>query len=312
VSEPQPRSDWKRIVALSAFLGFVFASLCAVLDEVLRHVKQSFLTEFVFRAPHVSCPFWILTGYVPWYAVAALNVGLYGSIAFFCLKIRHARWFLLGLLSTCIIAITIYGFHLRRTATRILEDISTLRVGQSSFDDVSVIAGRYATRTTFEWTFPVAVPGLKQWPEKYECSRDACMFNFRVKNDKLAKIGVADPAEFSASVLVLRNRVVHVSAALVGGSNLIAAGGLEYTDEYRLYPGRGAYTFWSRPVAMHTVWVTIDNRATPSQRSHAFAINMKCLFRFGGCNDEVDYVPAALSDLRQGGGSQRAPAPDPR
>src|SRR5258708_9342558 len=98
-------------------------------------------------------------------------------MAFFCLKIRKARWVLLGLLSTVIIAITIYGFRLRRTATHILEDISTLRVGQSSFDDVSMIAGRYPTRTSFEWSFPMAVPGLKQWPEKYECSRDVCMFN---------------------------------------------------------------------------------------------------------------------------------------
>jgi hypothetical protein len=43
----------------------------------------------------------------------------------------------------------------------------------------------------------------------------------------------------------------------------------------------------------------LDNKATATQRSHALALSVECLFHFGGCNDEADYVPAAVNDSRQ-------------
>ena len=302
---PEPRRpSLQRPVVLSAILGLVSALICPVLDEAQLHVKQSFWAELLLRAPHVLCPFWVLVGHAPWFVVAILNVALYVSLTYIWLKHRGAVAIPVGVLFVYIAAITIYGIHLRHTATSILEDVSRLKVGQSSYDDVARIAGSHASRTTFEWTFPVAVPGLKQWPEKYECSHEICLFNFRVKNDKLAKIGVSDPAEFSARVMVLRDRVVYVDAALVGGSNSVASGGVEYTDKYRLDPGHGSYSFWGRPFGRPQLWVSIDNDATANQRSHAFALSTKCLFHFGGCNEASDYMPVAFQDFLRADSSQ--------
>ncbi len=191
-----------------------------------------------------------------------------------------------------------YSVYIKRTAASILRDVSSLTVDQSSFDDVYKIVERYHNRVSTEWIFGSPRLGIESKLPLNACSRDTCMFNFRVNNEKLAKLSLLRPAEFTASVVVSKDRVYMITIGLFGRSEGYPGASVGYGDRDEFFlpnPRRLAYRLWQQRAS--ALFVDVRPGATAVERQHAFAFDMKCLAAIRHCNSPGEYMPDAWADF---------------
>jgi hypothetical protein len=184
------------------------------------------------------------------------------------------------------VGLVLYGLTIEATARSILGDVSALRVGGSSMQQVEAVAARH-----------------KHWIQEKSCDGPKCFVAFEVYNTWLYRLKLEPLARFRASVAVSGGTVDHIGIELsrdTGAFPTYPSAGI--TSEYLTYPAQirrlGSASYWfPTPVGKPYLRVALTAQASDVQRQHAYAYSLTCLVKPGrGCDLPCDYLPLAWHD----------------
>lgn len=218
---------------------------------------------------------------------------------------RTIRWILQGVFAFTIFVAAIYLFIFAvnsiygRQAEHLLRDVGTLQVGSSNTEDVLRIMSRYGG-------------GPSEGYASFCKSADA-VYSASVGNRTLNRVGEKVPVLrlfgfrlWAAGVMVLleRGRVCFVSSELVMNDSIgkwtwdfdtsaLPAGTIEFPNVE--HPGYSVYTQDLRDRRILRTEVTSE--ATDGERQHAFAFDLSCLTRIGGCKQRCELAPLVWQEL---------------
>jgi hypothetical protein len=180
----------------------------------------------------------------------------------------------------------VYAFAITATASTILRDVSALRVGVSSIQQVEEVAARHQLSIQDEG-----------------CDGRKCFVAFEVYNTWLDRLKLEPVAKFRAYVSTLDGTVNYIGIGLwryTKGVPASLSGGM--TSEYRTAPAglfddvSTSYGF-PGPVGKPYIWAAVTTKAEVWQHQHAYAYSLKCLTKPGrGCDLPRDYLPLASRD----------------
>jgi hypothetical protein len=200
---------------------------------------------------------------------------------------RYVGWIAVPLvLLLAALAVTIYAFAIQAQAKAILNEVSALKVGESSMSEVEALAARHHNAVR----------------EKH-CDNGECFVAFEVSNTWLYRLKLEPIAKFGASVTIVDGTVDSIAIVLSRETLVFptfpSAG---ITEEYRKVPERlkrsvfAPYSF-PTPVGKPYLRITLTTEATAVERQHAYAYPLKCLIKPGrGCDLPCDYLPLAWHD----------------
>ena len=182
------------------------------------------------------------------------------------------------------VGLAIYAFAIQSEAKSILKDVSGLRVGVSTIEDVQALAAHHKLALRDE-----------------HCEPGKCSVSFQVYNTWLYRLKLEPIAGFWAHVEVNGETVSSIKIMLSRETNVFPTSpSAGITEEYRAMPERfGVSTTYSfpTPVGKPYLNVVLTGQATPIQREHAYAYSLKCLIKPGaGCDLPCDYLPLAWHD----------------
>lgn len=181
--------------------------------------------------------------------------------------------------------LVIYGVTIETTARSILRDVSGLRVGVSSTQQVEMVAARH-----------------RHWIQEKSCDGPKCFVAFEVYNTWLYRLKLEPIARFRASVATSDRTVDYIGVELSRDTKAFPTSpSAGITSEYRKTPEHFRYwstSYWfPTPVGKPYLWVALTPQADALQREHAFAYSLKCLVKPGrGCDLPCDYLPLAWHD----------------
>jgi hypothetical protein len=189
------------------------------------------------------------------------------------------------------------GQRERRRAEAFLNDMTKLKIGETTFAGAEQLASRY---------------GGTPWaalPQTTKCSTEECYFYFEFANPR-------NRLPFVLVSRVVFNGIVHVKESRVLGIEI------GYQTDSR-FGGRAAYDVRDTPLAdpplvhSHYNWVSpgygmeqlkvdssgrpwivevrLNERSTQQERSQAYSINLSCLAKIYGCNAPTAILPKAGS-----------------
>jgi hypothetical protein len=174
-----------------------------------------------------------------------------------------------------LLACALVAYHARAMAHGFLSDVRNLRIGQSTLDDVLRIRTNYESRSTVE---------------SNGCDQILCILDFAFDNRWLFHFGLAPGSMFTGSLTVRRGMLVRVRISLLSNPQNDAA-----TEEVPAAPDLSAYEVGGKKFNLsHTysyVWVRITSAATSDERQKAYAFNLACLTKWGGCKDSNELLP---------------------
>lgn len=183
------------------------------------------------------------------------------------------------------------AYRAREFGNEFLSDARNLRVGQSTYEDVLRIRAKYRSRSLNDLG---------------SCDQNSCETGFSGGNKWLYHLGLVPGAVFIGGLTVRQGVLVKISATYacnpgydanteetVGGSPVSAY-------EVRHKQAVSALVYKS-------IWVHITSAATPAQRERAYAYNLSCLTKLGGCKDANEILPL----LRKLTEANRPPPPPP-
>jgi hypothetical protein len=184
------------------------------------------------------------------------------------------------------VGLVIYGVAIEATARSILRDVSGLKVGVSSTQQVEAVAARH-----------------RRWIQEKSCDGPKCYVAFEVYNTWLYRLKLEPIARFRASVATSDGTVDRIGIELsrdTGAFPTSPSAGI--TSEYLAYPAQvrrlGSASYWfPTPVGKPYLRVALTAQADDVQRQHAYAYSLKCLVKPGrGCDLPCDYLPLAWHD----------------
>lgn len=184
------------------------------------------------------------------------------------------------------LGVMIYAVTIEATARAILSDVSGLRVGVSSMQQVEAVASRH-----------------RHWIQEKSCDGPKCFVAFEVYNTWLSRLKLEPVARFRADVGTLDGTVNYIGIGLSRDTRAFPtspSGGM--TSEYLTAPkrlfGDVSTPYWfPTPVGKPYLWVALTTQADALQREHAYAYSLRCLVKPGrGCDLPCDYLPLAWHD----------------
>jgi len=186
------------------------------------------------------------------------------------------------------------AYRARQFANAILSDVRKLRVGQSTYDDVSKVWANYKSRSSIEGN---------------GCDRIQCILDFSSENKWLYDFGLVPGARFAASLTVRQGVLIKISISLTSDPHYIAT-----TDETLADPNVSAFVVGGKRLISSPrysyVWARITSAASPDQRQQAYAFNLTCLTKWGGCKDSNQLLPI-LKPLSEADGTVPSPPISP-
>lgn len=179
-----------------------------------------------------------------------------------------------------------YAFTIKSAAKAILHDVSNLRVGVSSMQQVESVAARH-----------------RHWVQEERCDGPKCFIAFEVYNTWLSRLRLEPVARFRVDVGTLDGTVSYIGIELSRDTRAFPTSpSAGMTSEYLTAPKRifgdvsTAYWF-PTPVGKPYLWVALTTKANALQREHAYAYSLTCLVKLGrGCDLPCDYLPLAWHD----------------
>jgi hypothetical protein len=167
----------------------------------------------------------------------------------------------------------VQGYHARSMANRFLSDVRKLRVGQSTYDDVLRIQTNYKSRSSVEGK---------------ECDQNLCILDFSFDNRWLYHSGLVPGSRFTGSLTVRKGILDRVKLSLLSNPRNDAV-----TEEVPAAPNLSAYEVGGRKSgkAYSYVWAQITSAASADDRQKAYAFNLACLTKWGGCKDSNELLP---------------------
>ena len=197
-------------------------------------------------------------------------------------------WWIAGAAAILLIAggLVIYGVTIEATARSILRDVSSLRVGVSSTQQVETVAAQH-----------------RYWIQEKNCDGPKCFIAFEVYNTWLYRLKLEPSARFRASVGTSDGTVDYIGIELSRDTRAFPTSpSAGITQEYLAYPAEvsplhSASYWFPTPVGKPYLRVALTAQADAVQRQHAYAYSLKCLVKPGrGCDLPCDYLPLAWHD----------------
>jgi hypothetical protein len=167
------------------------------------------------------------------------------------------------------------AYRARERGEAFLSNVRRLRVGQSTYDDVVAIETRYKSQSSFYGD---------------RCDRDLCDVDSLFGNKWLYELGLVPGAMFTGGLRVRRGILTRISVSVDSNPRYNAT-----TEEIPADPGVSPYEFHGRSyVESETyafIWVRITTAASEEERQKAYAFNLACLTKLGGCKDANEILP---------------------
>jgi hypothetical protein len=167
------------------------------------------------------------------------------------------------------------AYRARAEGESFLSDVRGLRVGQSTYDDVLRIQTKHKSYSS--------VVGNR-------CDRDLCNVDFLSGNKWLYELGLVPGAIFTGGLDVRGGVLTRISV----GVHLNPQGGAT-TDEIPADPSVSPYEVHGRNFYQSETYffisVFITSAASEDERQKAYAFNLACLTKLGGCKDANEILP---------------------
>lgn len=167
------------------------------------------------------------------------------------------------------------AYHARTMAHRFLSEVRKLRVGQSTYDDVLRIQTNYKNRSSIE---------------SNSCDHNLCIVGFGFDNRWLYHFGLVPGSAFTGSLTVRKGVLVRVNLSLLSNPRIDAT-----TEEVPAASGLSQYEVGGKKFNSGQnysyVWAQITSAASDNERRKAFAFNLSCLTKWGGCKDSNELLP---------------------
>jgi hypothetical protein len=181
-----------------------------------------------------------------------------------------------GLLFLILLACALgQAYRARAMANAFLSDVRELRVGQSTYDDVLRIRTNYKNRSSVEAS---------------ECDQNLCTLDFSFDNRWLYHFGLVRGSRFTGSLRVNKGVLVRVRLSLLSDPRNDAM-----TEEVPAAPDLSAYEVGGKKLnsgqGYSYVWAQITSAASTDERQRAYAFNLACLTKWGGCKDSNELLP---------------------
>jgi hypothetical protein len=191
------------------------------------------------------------------------------------------------------------GLRQKNQAEALLQEITKLKPGESTFEDAHGLAARY---------------GGKPWkavPPYETCTAQECYLNFDFRNPRNHLLFAFVPlVQFGALVHVKDGRVTatEIWDQLESRSGLravydVSDGLSDVSSDSRRYvvsPNYPGYGIEKLKVdaygAPWIVEVRLDPRATAEERRRAYTFDLSCLVKIFGCRSRSSIIPRGLDD----------------
>jgi len=198
------------------------------------------------------------------------------------LVLRLAKWLILlvGVWGALAVLAVYETCRTRNEAEEFLAEFVRLRVGESTFDQVTPLIAIYHGK----WRRPR--PPAPGEPDVTPCGYPFRQVEFVFENRWLHWVLFAPRTAFGGD-LQLKDDVVCFRSA--GMST--AAGGMRVVHVGESREGRESVPF-SRVLNHYTTLVTMTAAATMEQRAAAYSFNLDCLTMLRGCRDAREIGPA--------------------
>jgi hypothetical protein len=190
-----------------------------------------------------------------------------------------------ALVLVCVVGIG-YGVVLKRTAAKLVRDVAALTVGKSTYLDAERIADSYSHFRVLSW-------GGDPTP----CVPEKCFFMFDFSNFLISRIRLVRPAVFRATVAVEDDKVTSVDIVFWGGRNGVHGAFVQEAERSSIFKN-GPYSF-PTPVGKPYLRVFLTPAASPTEKQHAFTIDVHCLATWRSCDLGCDYLPLAWQDWKK-------------
>jgi len=178
---------------------------------------------------------------------------------------------LFSILLTCALG---QAYRARAEGDAFLSDVRGLRVGQSTYDDVLRIQTKYKSYSSVEGN---------------RCDRDLCDVDFLSGNKWLYELGLVPGAMFTGGVRVRGGVLTRISVGFLSAPPYGAA-----TEEIPADPSVSPYEVHGRVYSSETyafISVRITSAASEDERQKAYAYNLACLTKLGGCKNANEILP---------------------
>ena len=189
---------------------------------------------------------------------------------------------MVAIVSMAVIAAVLSARATQRRAGRFLADLTALRLGESTFDDAKRLKDRYDG-----FVFPVS-------DDPRDCTAERCGFAFRFENTWLSRLRLAVPTALFCGVTVRAGRVDGRSAWLACDTRPFETDVMVIEGPPNRFgpPDRHEELggIYHHAKAGHWV-IKLASPANPALRQSAFAFNLGCLSRIGGCRTKEDILP---------------------
>src|SRR5579863_6753455 len=172
-------------------------------------------------------------------------------------------------------------------AQAFLQDFVNLPLGTSSFQDVRRFVDKYHDRLwvgDLIYGHSLNLPSPSSLPQG--CVADKCDYTFAFKNTWLSRLRLAPFTDFAAEIKVRNGQAAMRIVDYVckrGDSGFIASVVDDSTGELR-----GGFPA-SRNIQKTIIILTSES--TTAQRKQAYAFNLVCLSKIGGCKDSFELLP---------------------
>ena len=193
----------------------------------------------------------------------------------------------LAVLSVLVLAViaAVVTHQPTRNAQRFMKDLMHLEVGKSSFTDALDLSKRYGG---IEWK-------VNDSPEK--CTPERCYLAFPFENTWLHRLHLAPRIVLMAIVGVENGQV---RSRLVGFASATRTPSIEvFANERLAFSSGEAYRIVSYS-AVPRLGIELTPLATSDQRQRAYAFNLSCLSKIGGCGDAGELLPSLTQKNQQG------------
>jgi hypothetical protein len=199
-------------------------------------------------------------------------LGVVLAVAVFCVSTCfYAKW---------------RAHRVRKDAERLILELHSLRVRQSTLDDVKTIAAHHGDyRRSFLKPEPVAC--------KDGDKDEVCYFDFSYENSLLATLRLASTVRFGVSVKIYQRRVDAIMMDLLCGVEP-SLFGIVINEGLQPFTGRTAEisAFSNSP---SVTWVRLTPNAP--ERDRAYSLSLECFDHIGRCRSQGELLPTMANEV---------------
>jgi hypothetical protein len=192
-------------------------------------------------------------------------------------------WLIVTLL---VLLISVCGAYLLRPSIRaryLLNELDTLQLGHSTFDDAQRLAAKIHAK-----------------PDPYRaCDRSECMWIARIDNARIPAWWRGSGEAFAVSFSVKDSLVVHKSTAYGIGLDGLFHPSMVTFEEQEHWPSRNARepleTGWGSSdwYPYYQFGVRITPKVSVEDRRRYTSFNFNCFWKYKGCKDARELLPTA-------------------